>query len=115
MSTEDGIPENVESKTLSFINSHAFQEMISCFSNQISSSIVKLNSKPRTVSIYLATDAAGIRQEFAKRLIVATQDKMNEEIKGGDRWIVEVDYFKESLPPAHFFIWTYKMKDVTEV
>jgi hypothetical protein len=79
--------------------------------------------EPQSLSIYLATDAPMIRQAFAARLTLAVtqllkevkhtkQQQQEQELSG---WKVEVDYFKASLPPAHFFIWTYPMQDMKEV
>jgi len=79
--------------------------------------------EPQSLSIYLATDAPMIRQAFAARLTLAVtqllqevkhtkQQQQAQELVG---WKVEVDYFKASLPPAHFFIWTYPMQDMKEV
>jgi len=79
---------------------------------------------PKVLSVYLATDAPHVREAFAKRLTSEVEKVLNEaevEEKEGHfarsrreevEWAVEVDYFKATLPPAHFFIWTYPMKDM---
>jgi hypothetical protein len=64
-----------------------------------------------TLSIYLATDALDIREEFASRLVSTVKSLLIH--RGKARIDIEVDYFAKSLPPAMFFLWTYPMKKMT--
>lgn len=59
----------------------------------------------KKISIYLASDTPGMRKAFAERITAITTDMISEKLSLKN-WTVEVDYFKESLPPAHFFLWT---------
>jgi hypothetical protein len=86
MRNKDGLPSDPEGKTISFLASEGFEQMLSCFSHEIASSVsVDLKSgsnrfKDRAsneVRIYVATDAAGIRQSFSDRLQRAVADRLN--------------------------------------
>lgn len=129
MSQKDGIPTNITSKEKEFVNSIEFEAMIKCFAHNIVDNI-KENFKSKrmlkgkqdkeskhdegggqdvndkVISVYLATDTPGVRASFAKRISEITSNMLNEEISNSSPYRVEVDYFKQSLPPAHFFLWT---------
>ena len=62
-----------------------------------------------SVSIYLASDAAELRAEFALRLGAAVRSRLPPG------WSVEVDYFSPALPAAHFFVWTYAQREMKQV
>jgi len=63
------------------------------------------------ITVYLATDALDIREEFATRLKSMVESLFMHRGKAG-AYDVEVDYFAKTLPPAMFFLWTYPMKEM---
>jgi hypothetical protein len=116
LNTEDGAPLDVEMKTQKFLKSMEFESMVQCYARQIAEEAKEGTSG--TVSVYLASDAAGIRDEFAVRVTAAAQSviKSKKSLSGlVSSWKVEVDYFKASLPPAMYFLWTNPLKEMTEV
>ena len=79
------------------------------------------------MSVYLAADAAEVREIFAKKLVAAV-DLLIEESNNGDvrstaksenkaglPWSVEVDYFSPTLPAATYWIWTFGFDRMHEV
>ena len=85
MRNKDGLPSDPEGKTISFLASEGFEQMLSCFSHEIASSVSdylksgnRFKDRARNeVRIYVATDAAGIRQSFSDRLQKAVADCLN--------------------------------------
>jgi hypothetical protein len=61
------------------------------------------------VSVYLATDAAWVREELATRLAEAVKERP------GFQGRLEVDYFRADLTPAHYFTWTFPDNEMKEV
>ena len=203
MRNKDGLPSDPEGKTISFLASEGFEQMLSCFSHEIASSVSddlkSISSRFRDrasndIRIYVATDAAGIRQSFSDRLQEAVAERLssgsessddsegatkrgskrkhvsssgdisfatngtarkrgfirrqrpatgaigipskanfevepshveqqrrqrrltgrNESTATSRTWSVSVDYFTHEIPPAHFWIWTTPMNQMTE-
>lgn len=203
MANKDGLPTDPEGKTDAFLASEGFEQMVNCFAHEIAGGVAaavkkgaRFKGRARNdLRIYVATDAAGIRQSFSERLQKAVAARLNggggetdegaavssaanatareplarassaggrgfarrrrpassAEVTQGaaalrlpellpseaaaalataprrrrlavtspasakeSRWSVSVDYFTQDIPPAHFWIWTTPMNQMTE-
>ncbi len=65
--------------------------MVDCLSSGVESEL-EGSLEHRNVSIYLATDAAEVRDSLAKRLKLSMKERLPPSSN------VEVDYFSETLP-----------------
>lgn len=114
MSTEDGYPEDVIKRASVFAASTQFESMVRCIASKIAQSAHRKGNanEPNTLNsderIFLATDAADLRVEFASRLEAAVKKLLSKKY-------VAVEYFNSSLPPAHFHLWAYRQQKITEV
>jgi hypothetical protein len=161
MSTADGLPANLKEKADAFVTSEAFENMVQCFAAEITKggvlnlektrAVMKTGSSPslawrntnRTINIYVTTDCAQVRAEFAERIKKAVVARLAFAIHKVTKrrrlsssstpvdgrlsrrlapppsnmsdWKVSVDYFNGDLPPAHFFVWTAPNKEMKEV
>ena len=95
--------------------------MLSCLAEQIVQGVaIDKNDGDRhqarsNITIFLATDGAILRKKLAQCLLRAVQVKLSHSDKAIAFKGVEVDYFSEALPPAHFAVWTFKMKEMKQV
>jgi hypothetical protein len=149
--TSDKRPLNPEEQTTLFLNSCEFDAMVEClaaaaaemgaegrgregsFDSTRPSPSAEKPLKPLT--IYLATDAVGVRAAMAEKLRVAVQRHLAGDVgqgraaradaaqagrvhaagaSAGQGSAVEVDYFDASLPPAHWVLWTLPLSNMTQ-
>ena len=155
MTTEDGLPANLKEKSDAFVASAAFENMVQCFAAEIAKGSVQKSKisrstmksgwlqADRTVYIYVTTDCAQIRAEFAERIKSAVVVRLASNHDGPKMlqklsplsfignstqehrlvpplvevsdWKVAVDYFNGNLSAAHFFVWTMPNKEMKEV
>ncbi len=81
MSTEDGFPLNVVSKSNLFLQSELFSNMVTCIAAQI-----RLEISTRTpeesldsVSVFLATDAIEVKECLARQLSLELRKHFSEK------------------------------------
>jgi hypothetical protein len=111
---KDGYAANVAERTTAFLASSEFESMIRCLAHQIVHD--EFTAGPRRaatspLAIYLATDTVALRAEAASRLAKAVRRLLPDPT---DPAAVEVDYFREDLPPAHYLVWTRPAHAVTD-
>ena len=159
MRTEDGLPANLKEKSDAFVASAAFENMVQCFAAEIAKASLQNSAIPRyltkggfgirpewdnasrAINIYVTTDCAQIRAEFAERIkhaVIARLDANYMKVKRQQNissaysndgiherrlavplafsdWKVAVDYFNGNLSAAHFFVWTMPNNEMKEV
>ncbi len=84
--------------------------MVSCIASRIVEDAAHSHiagAENRKLSVFLATDAAMLRQLFVLRL--------QTEIQRKSGYSTEVDYFRQELPPAHYFLWAENVARLSQV
>jgi hypothetical protein len=128
LDTEDGNPVDTAIRAEAFMRTSRFGDMLACFAAQLAEGLVTSAPgartgvhgapralppphDPREVAIFLATDAADMKAEFARRL----QEALVALLPGDQGWTVAVDFFKKECAPANFFVWTFGMPEMKAV
>jgi hypothetical protein len=113
-----GYPTNVAARAAALLASSGFEAMLGCLARQILHDDFTLEptlgGEVPTIALFLATDTAPLREELARRLAEAVKKEQLID-RARPPLMVEVDYFRADLPPAHHVVWTFEMDKVKPV